>query len=83
MVSPPAILVAGVAAFEYLSARDPGRAVNVGLFSPDALAPCDQFLGREEWACRTGPDRVVFFNIAAGTTREFPPQVFLVYGHLP
>ncbi|NHA15397.1 RES family NAD+ phosphorylase [Thioalkalivibrio sp. XN279] len=78
-----AMRTAGVAAFEYLSARDPVKGLNIGLFSPEALIPRDRILGRDEWACRTGADRVVFFNVATGTTREFPRETFLVHGRLP
>jgi hypothetical protein len=78
-----AMRTAGIAAFEYVSARDPDRSLNIGLFSPRALMPRDRILGREEWACTTGPDRVVFFNVVAGTTREFPRETFLVHGRLP
>ena len=78
-----AMRTAGVAAFEYLSARDPERGINVGLFDPAALTPRDRILGREEWTCTTGAARVVFFNIAAGATCEFPRQMFLVDDRLP
>jgi hypothetical protein len=84
-----AMRAAGVAAFEYRSARDPERGINVGLFAPAALTPRDRILGREEWTCTTGAARVVFFNIAAGpgagagATREFPRDIFLVEGRLP
>lgn len=78
-----AMRAAGVEAFEYVSARDPERGVNVGLVQPGALKPRDRILGREEWACRTGATRVVFISIAGGVTREFPRELFLVDGRLP
>lgn len=78
-----AMRAAGAEAFEYLSARDPERGVNVGLFDPGALAPRERILGREEWTCTTGAMRVVFFNIAARGTHEFSREVFVVDGQLP
>lgn len=78
-----AMRAAGVEAFEYVSARDPGRGLNVGVLQPNALKPRDRILGREEWTCRTGATRVVFISIADGVTREFPRELFLVDGRLP
>ncbi|NGP53731.1 RES family NAD+ phosphorylase [Thioalkalivibrio sp. XN8] len=78
-----AMRVAGVEAFEYLSARDPERGINVGVMDPAALSPRDRILGREEWTCCTGAARVVFISIAGGVTREFPRELFLEDGELP
>ena len=74
---------AGAGGFEYLSARDPERGLNVGLFEPAALSPRERILGREEWTCTTSATRVAFFNIAARVTREFSFETFVVDGKLP
>jgi hypothetical protein len=78
-----AMRAAGCEAFEYVSARDPQCGLNVGLFQPQALSPSNRILSREEWACTTGPERVVFYHPARRATREFSHDLYLVNGAFP
>jgi hypothetical protein len=75
---------ATVEAFRYPSARDPGRGVNVGAFTPDVF---DGSRPRtfETWHCTTTRDRVEivrrdFLDAVAFT---FPRETFVVDGRLP
>jgi len=73
---------AGIAAFEYVSARDPGRGHNVALFTPLAFArPTPASL--DEWLCETHADRVAYYSRHGGGIREFARETFLVDGALP
>jgi hypothetical protein len=73
---------AAVDAFEYVSARDPRRGLNVALFTPKAFAqPRPATL--DEWLCDTDADRVTFYSRHGGGIREFPRAVFLIDGALP
>lgn len=72
---------AGVAAFEYPSARDPAGGANVGLFTPAALA------GRrpermEPWLAQTSGDEVALRR-HGGPVRRFRRSQFEVDGRLP
>ena len=78
-----AMRAAGVIAFEYRSARDSGGGLNIALLEPRALSPRRRILSREEWACETSAQRVVWFNPARQVIREFPLETFLVDGVLP
>jgi hypothetical protein len=42
-----------------------------------------RILRREEWACTTGPERVVFYHPARRATREFSHDLYLVNGAFP
>lgn len=73
---------AGIAAFEYLSARDPEGGVNVALFSPDAL-PDNEPASRESWLCELTGTHARF---SAGHNRRvhgFEVDLFRVGGALP
>ncbi|MBU0603388.1 MAG: RES family NAD+ phosphorylase [Gammaproteobacteria bacterium] len=73
---------AGVAAFEYRSARDPARGANVALFSPGALAqPRPGFT--EPWLAETSGRTVRYLAHGAQTIHEFPFEQFAVDGRLP
>lgn len=73
---------AGIAAFEYVSARDPQRGHNVALFTPRAFArPAPASL--DEWLCETQADRVAYYSRHGGGIREFTRETFLVDGVLP
>lgn len=74
---------AGVLAFEYLSARDPGVGTNLAVFSPEVFRPRHRIPKREEWTCTTTPTRVSFTNPATRATREFLLEQFLVEGGFP
>lgn len=73
---------AGIAAFEYFSARDPEGGVNVALFTPDAL-PGSEPVSKESWLCELTGRHVRF---SAGRNRAvhgFEVDRFLVGGELP
>lgn len=55
----------GIAAFEYISARDPEGGVNVALFTPNAL-PSNEPASRESWLCELTGTHVKF---SAGRNR--------------
>jgi hypothetical protein len=73
---------AGIAAFEYRSARDPRQGLNVALFTPDALAAAKPDI-LDEWLCQTTAGRVSYYSRPGGGTCEFPLDTFLVDGELP
>jgi hypothetical protein len=71
-----------VDAIEYGSARDPAGGLNVGLFSPEALAgrrPLDP----QHWLCETRAAGVVFSGGTAQAVRAFPLELFQVEDRLP
>ena len=72
---------AGIEAFEYTSARDPEKGINIALFHPRAFS-CPRPLWQEPWLCETVIGGVSFYNKTHGTER-YPIDVFLVEGHLP
>lgn len=72
----------GVQAFEYESARDPGRGTNIGLFAPEALASTKP-TGLENWLCETSADRVRFLAREGHVLHEFPLATFVIDGALP
>lgn len=73
---------AGVAAFEYCSARDPAHGINVALFSPDALTQTRPGC-TEQWLAETTGDRVRYVNQGAAHVFDFPLGLFAVDGRLP
>lgn len=73
---------AGFEAFEYTSARDPGRGINVALFTAAALAD-RRPLGESEWLCETQAPVVRFYNRETNRLLEFPLDTFTVGGALP
>jgi hypothetical protein len=77
---------AGVEAFRYRSARDPGSGSNVALFTPAAFASKKPLRPPETWHCTvTAAFDVSFIKQEVGTLRreEFALSVFLVAGELP
>lgn len=77
-----AMRAAGIEAFEYTSARDPGRGINVALYTPRALdSPKPTSL--DEWLCETRADAVTFYSRHGGGIRQFPRASFLLDGELP
>lgn len=72
----------GIEAFEYASARDPQRGINVALFAPTVLATNKPTI-LDEWLCETTAERVSYYSRPGGGIREFPRQHFLVDGELP
>lgn len=73
---------AGIDAFEYRSARDPARGLNVALFTPAAFADREPG-GLDEWLCETAANAVRYYSRHGGGLREFPLELFLVDGALP
>ena len=72
---------AGIEAFEYISARDPEKGINIALFHPGAFSR-PQPLWQEPWLCETTSEGVSFYNKLYGTQR-YRLEIFLVDGHLP
>jgi hypothetical protein len=72
---------AGIEAFEYLSARSSELLLQVGVFTPAALAstPFDQV----EITCEINGDHASFLSHDDGTMHRFPRELFLVDGELP
>jgi hypothetical protein len=77
-----AMRTAGVEAFEYPSARDPRRGVNVALFGPAALASTRPS-ALESWLAETSAERVRFLARSGAGVHEFPLATFLLDGRLP
>ncbi len=73
---------AGVAAFEYCSARDPARGLNVALFDPDALTQMRPGY-TEQWLAETTVDRVRYVSQGAAQAFDFPLGMFAIDGRLP
>lgn len=73
---------AGMEAFEYLSARDPQRGLNVALCTPAVFAD-PRPTSLDEWLCETRADRVSYYSRHGGGMREFALETFLVDGSLP
>lgn len=91
-----ALRAAAFEAFEYLSARDrgdgdsggdpssdPGRGLNVAIFTPAVFPPHGRLEDRSEWTCMTTPQRVSFVSTATRATHEFMLRQFLVDGEFP
>lgn len=77
-----AMRAAGIEAFEYVSARDPERGLNVALFTPLALVSRrPDFM--EPWLAETGAAEVRFYCREEHRVHRFPLQGFLVDGRLP
>lgn len=72
----------GIQAIEYRSARAPVPGINVGLFSPAALADSAPAF-QEPWLCQTDGERVRFYSRQDGGTHAFAVDTFLVAGCLP
>jgi len=72
----------GIEGFEFTSARDAERGINVGLFSPTALAS-DRPTSITEWLCETRSEVVRYYSRAVGDLREFRLDHFTVDGSLP
>ena len=77
-----ALREAGVDVFEFTSARDPGRGINVGLFEPTALVS-RRPLGLQPWLCETRADQVSFSGDGGRALFGFGIAQFLVDGELP
>ena len=74
--------VAGIQAFEFLSARDTAGGINVALFTPLAFAN-KKPLSQEPWLCELTGSHVKFHEVRGKGIHEFPLEDFLVDGKLP
>ena len=72
----------GIEAFEFISARDPHRGINVALFLPAALATA-QPLYQQHWLCETEADIVRFYSSTDGSIHQYALDTYLVKGILP
>jgi RES domain len=73
---------AGIAAFEFTSARDPDAGLNVALFTARALT--SRRPGNPtNWLCETDAAHVTFAQAGGGSMQVFDLQTFLVDGALP
>lgn len=77
-----AMRAAGIQAFEFTSARDPGAGVNVALFTPQGLSS-KKPLSIHRWVCQTDSSRVSFLDETAHAVHGFELALFLVAGQLP
>ena len=73
---------AGIAAFEFVSARDPQAGINVALFTPDAFARKEPVF-QEAWLCELTGERVRFRAVGERDIHDFPLGAFQVEGRLP
>ena len=77
-----AMRAAGVAAFEYRSARDPEHGTNVALYAPEALSQTRPGFS-EQWLAETTGERVLYRSQSAALTYGFPLGLFVQDGRLP
>ena len=73
---------AGIEAFEYISARDLDRGINVALFTPDALG-ANTPTYQEPWLCQTSGDAVSFYSKTDGRLYEYVVDNYVVDGVFP
>jgi len=72
----------GVQVFEYVSARDKARGINVALFSPDALFSSHPSF-QEQWLCETTAKVVSFYSYSDGQVYKYPFESYCVEGVFP
>jgi len=78
-----ALREAGIEAFEYTSARDPNRGINIALLSPPALQSSHAEQA-QAWLCRTTPAEVIFsYRGRPSTLYHYSIADFWVDGVLP
>ncbi len=73
---------AGIEAFEYISARDLDRGINVALFTPDALGASTPTY-QAPWLCQTSGAAVSFYTKTDGRVYEYVVDNYLVDGVFP
>lgn len=78
---------AGIEAFTFLSARNPGEGINaaginLALFTPRALAQPSP-ISQEPWLGELTGERVTFRAVHDGVIYHFPIDVFQIDGRLP
>lgn len=74
--------LAGIEAFEFISARDPERGINAALFTPQAFAKKAP-VSQEAWLCELTGERVRFRAAWGRDTHDFALDLFQVAGRLP
>lgn len=74
--------MAGTEAFEFISARDPERGINVALFTPKAFAKKAP-VSQEAWLCELTGERVRFRAAWGRDAHDFQLASFQVAGRLP
>ena len=72
----------GVAGFEYVSARDRDKGINVALFTPDALNS-NEPLHQQSWLCETQAESVNFTQANEPHVFQFTIESYTVNGQLP
>jgi len=72
----------GIIAFEYISARDEEKGVNIALFNNKALSG-QKPLSQQAWLCETNSEQVSFFSTLSKQTYHYPKTTFLINDHLP
>lgn len=72
----------GVEAFEFLSARDPGRGLNAALYTPRAFTN-RQPVFQEAWLGEVDGEHVRFRALHGKDVHDFPKTAFLMEGTLP
>ncbi len=73
---------AGVTAFEYFSARDSNKGINIALFEAEALI-VNEPLYKSQWICSTTSNNVRFVSRDDSKVYGFNINEFLVAGYLP
>lgn len=73
---------AGVQAFEYVSARDPGHGICIALYTPQALAQ-KRPQRTAQWLCELSADEVAFRQVGERGIAKFALSDFQVRGRLP
>ncbi len=72
----------GIERFEYPSAREPQGGLNVGLFTPRALASRKPRI-QGTWLCEVDAESVVMSQVGEGSVCRLPRADFLLNGELP
>ena len=70
----------GVCAFEYISARDRAKGINVAFYTPDAFTD-NEPLYQQSWLCETRADSVVFAK--SNDIHQFSLDAYLINGLFP
>lgn len=79
-----AMRLAGVQAFTFESARDPGHGLNCALFTPEAFHPrCKKPTFTKAWSCETTAESVVFLDQESRQVFTHQASVLKVDGALP
>lgn len=72
----------GINAFEYISARDMEKGLNIALFHTHALVD-KKPVNQQAWLCETSTGQVSFFSATHDQVHHYPLSSFLVDSKLP